>query len=266
MSTAIFFIAVQCCQCSTMQRRKNSKSNKWTCVVCNQKQSIRNVFAQGPMAKDLRLFVQSFNMSHQFTDASSDLITPSEQPSPPPTAEADCKRQRIDWTEFLDSDEEIGRNTEREDRTGFGDELEIVTELPMGFFKRAKLNEKDGRELENGGYGDKLLKPVFSERNLNIQSQDKEKPMMHHDLETSMDDTSKLSHKRREGDQKTRTKEKGRESSSKWSSYLIEDDEVSPCGNAGKLEENSGNWGDNIFQTLTNEERVEDDEIHPDFL
>ncbi|KAL5776536.1 hypothetical protein ACOSP7_009462 [Xanthoceras sorbifolium] len=65
MSNTIF-IALQCCQCSIMQVRQRKKSsNKWTCVVCNQKQSVRNVFAQGYKAKDLRQFVQSFNMSLQ---------------------------------------------------------------------------------------------------------------------------------------------------------------------------------------------------------
>ncbi|RXH78327.1 hypothetical protein DVH24_001845 [Malus domestica] len=57
------FIAVQCCQCSTMQVKQRNKSNKWTCVVCNQKQFVRQVFAQGPVVGDLRLFVQSSNMS-----------------------------------------------------------------------------------------------------------------------------------------------------------------------------------------------------------
>lgn len=47
-----------------MQVKQQKKSgNKWTCVVCNQKQSVRKVFAKGYMAKDLRQFVQSFNMS-----------------------------------------------------------------------------------------------------------------------------------------------------------------------------------------------------------
>ncbi|KAK4859150.1 hypothetical protein QYF36_000326 [Acer negundo] len=44
-------------------KQKKKSSNKWTCVVCNQKQSVRKVFAQGYNAKDLRQYVQSFNMS-----------------------------------------------------------------------------------------------------------------------------------------------------------------------------------------------------------
>ncbi|KAM6559625.1 hypothetical protein CsatA_028864 [Cannabis sativa] len=264
MSTTIFFIAVQCCQCSTMQvkqRRKNSKSNKWTCVVCNQNQSIQNVFAQGPMAKDLRLFVQSFNMSRQF---SSDLTTPLDPPShSPPPPEEGCKRPRTDWTEFLDFDEEIGPN-EGEDRTGFDDEPEIVTELPMGFLKKAKLNnEKDGDQLENGGFWNKLVRPGFSKRKI---SQDKEKPMMNHDLKSAMEDTSESSYKSKECNQKRRTNGKGRESSSKWSSYLIEEDDVPPHCSTRKMEESLVDLGDNIFQTLANEEIVKDDEIHPDFL
>ena len=140
MST-IFFMALQCCQCSTMQvplslytyiyiyiymfkytyllywqvkqRKNSSKCNKWTCVVCNQKQSIRKVFAQGPMAKDLRLFVQSFNMSRQFPNNTSS--------DPPPLGEPveDYKRPRTDWTEYLDTNNEyICQNAAREDRSG----------------------------------------------------------------------------------------------------------------------------------------------------
>ncbi|KAK0601997.1 hypothetical protein LWI29_029465 [Acer saccharum] len=47
----------------TYVKQKKKSSNKWTCVVCNQKQSVRKVFAQGYNAKDLRQYVQSFNMS-----------------------------------------------------------------------------------------------------------------------------------------------------------------------------------------------------------
>lgn len=52
---------------------------------------------------------------------------------------------------------------------GFVDVPEIVTELPMGIFKKAKLNKFGGTggrsESGDGEGGDKLHRPVFSKRN-----------------------------------------------------------------------------------------------------
>ncbi|PWA78815.1 hypothetical protein CTI12_AA211370 [Artemisia annua] len=49
------FIAVQCFKCSTMQVKQSQKSS-------NEKQSVRKVFLQAFMAKDVRKFVQTFNI------------------------------------------------------------------------------------------------------------------------------------------------------------------------------------------------------------
>lgn len=143
------FIALQCYQCSTMQapsslsfshfyqsfcsstpghklfffsrvqvKQKKKSSNKWTCVVCNQKQSVRKVFAQGCLAKDLRKFVQSFNMSRKIADEQDSL---DQDAVLIPTSETDhiglnenCQRKRrSDWTEYLDAEEEY--NIKQED-------------------------------------------------------------------------------------------------------------------------------------------------------
>ena len=87
------------------QRKKSS--NKWTCVVCNQKQSVRKVFAQGYMAKDVREFVQSFNMSRQFAEqnvipADDDKATLEIEDKIPPNG----KLKRTDWTEYIDPEED----------------------------------------------------------------------------------------------------------------------------------------------------------------
>jgi hypothetical protein len=101
-----------------LQVRQKSKSvGKWSCVVCNQRQSLRKVFAQGFMAKDLRRFVQSFNMSRDLSDH-------LQTPLPHSTDEEDIaddrfqcnnrSKRRSDWSEYLDSEdhdrvkEEIG--------------------------------------------------------------------------------------------------------------------------------------------------------------
>ncbi|XP_021771514.1 MRN complex-interacting protein-like [Chenopodium quinoa] len=69
MFKSTLFIAVKCCHCSTMQVKQQKKSsNKWNCVVCNQKQSVTKIYAQSYQAKDVRSVVQSFNMSRKLED------------------------------------------------------------------------------------------------------------------------------------------------------------------------------------------------------
>ncbi|KAK1554441.1 hypothetical protein Q3G72_012225 [Acer saccharum] len=68
-----------------MVKQKKKSSNKWTCVVCNQKQSVRKVFAQGYNAKDLRQYVQSFNMSlkdrpHEEQQEEEETEMPNKKP------------------------------------------------------------------------------------------------------------------------------------------------------------------------------------------
>ena len=126
--------------------------------MCNQMQSVCKVFAQGFVAKDLRGFVQSFNMSRAIT-----------QPSPLPLPqfreeeeeeEEDIvhddrihnnKRRSSDWSQFLDPVEVEEQQVEEE--SDF--EPKIVTELPQDLFKKQKLNAN----------ADLLYKPVFSNRN-----------------------------------------------------------------------------------------------------
>nr|XP_019708089.1 uncharacterized protein LOC105051257 isoform X2 [Elaeis guineensis] len=106
------FIAVQCFQCSTMQvKQQKKRSNKWVCVVCNQRQSVRRIHAQGPLARDLRHFVQAFNTSR--SDGPHPIPPPSEgSRSPMAAAEhrggANRGKRRMDWTEYLDLQENKG--------------------------------------------------------------------------------------------------------------------------------------------------------------
>ncbi|XP_038981213.1 MRN complex-interacting protein [Phoenix dactylifera] len=131
MST--LFIAVQCFHCSTMQVKQQKKgSNKWVCAVCNQRQSVRRIHAQGPLARDLRHFVQAFNMSR--SDGSHPIPPPSEgSRSPMAAAEhgggANRGKRRMDWTEYLDPQKE-------KDDGGGGAEPEMVTELPPKMLRR----------------------------------------------------------------------------------------------------------------------------------
>lgn len=127
--------------------------------MCNQMQSVCKVFAQGFVAKDLRGFVQSFNMSRSITEPSP-LPLPQfqEQGEEDKEEEEDIvhdnrvhnTKRRSDWSQFLDPDPVEEQQVEEE--SDF--EPKIVTELPPeDLFKKQKLN------------ADLLYKPLFSNRN-----------------------------------------------------------------------------------------------------
>ncbi|KAL0907774.1 hypothetical protein M5K25_022208, partial [Dendrobium thyrsiflorum] len=109
----IIFIAVQCVQCCTMQVKQQKKSNKWVCAVCNQRQSVLQIHARGFLARDIRKFVQEFNLSRMkqesrscdsFSPKSDGLHTASEIGSASSFGvEPAClPKRRTDWSEYLD--------------------------------------------------------------------------------------------------------------------------------------------------------------------
>ncbi|RAL45725.1 unnamed protein product [Cuscuta campestris] len=172
------FIALQCCQCFTMQVKQRKKSgNKWVCVVCNQKQSVRNVFAEGFMARDVRKFVQSFNMSRQLADQQIHLHQ-QEEPQTliwegqfPGNGNNSSSKKRTDWTEYLDF-EDGSVEQEDEQSTEDGMETRIVTELPKAMFKRPKLSSyMAGSESDSQN----RFRPVFTKRNARKQSSSQNK-------------------------------------------------------------------------------------------
>ncbi|KAK9163952.1 hypothetical protein Syun_004854 [Stephania yunnanensis] len=121
---SIVFVALQCCQCSTMQVKQKKKStNKWSCVICNQKQSVRKIYAQGFQAKDVRKFVQNFNTSRQSLDEALDSAEPEEaeivQDPSTKNDSFDFRKRRSDWSEYLESDED-----KLENQFGRGDQEE----------------------------------------------------------------------------------------------------------------------------------------------
>ncbi|KAL4272576.1 hypothetical protein GQ457_13G022690 [Hibiscus cannabinus] len=300
MSTAIF-VALQCCQCSTMQVKQRKKSsNKWTCVVCNQKQSVLKVFAQGPMAKDVRKFVQSFNMSRQLTD--------QNQPFDP-TSEYDIdfddddgghsdllenpKKRRTDWTEYLDSEDRVEPKSVLQEKEqghtrkvlnfaaivcmyvcmywfvhGVGVDLEpeIVTELPAKEkFKRPKLRNYDNVEG----------KPVLSKRTAMLLAQDEKAVRQQQavgDIATSgskgssftLRDVGNIVDSMRKY-KPTITAAKG---NSKWKHYMTDDEEEHWCCPINS-EHHPNKWGDgddDDNNTESVEYQIVEDVIHPDFM
>ncbi|XP_010428007.1 PREDICTED: uncharacterized protein LOC104712742 isoform X1 [Camelina sativa] len=170
------FIALQCFECSTMQvKQKKKSSNKWVCVICNQKQSVKKVFAQGFKAKDLRFFVQSFNMSRKVSDEEALGIVDSEVDVKVEVDDEEVldvrEKKRSDWSEYLDCDSSNGcsRLTGEEEE----DDVKIVTEMPKDMFKRPKLNKYSspggsssvtGGGKKRDGYG--LFKPPLPRRSV----------------------------------------------------------------------------------------------------
>jgi len=88
-------------------KQKKKSSNKWVCVICNQKQSVKKVFAQGYKAKELRFFVQSFNMSRKVADEEAHAVGdsfPEVYVEGEVNEEVNGTKKRSDWSQYLDFD------------------------------------------------------------------------------------------------------------------------------------------------------------------
>ncbi|XP_009608719.1 uncharacterized protein LOC107809092 isoform X2 [Nicotiana tabacum] len=288
------FVAVQCCQCSTMQVKQQKKSsNKWTCVVCNQKQSVRKVFAQGYKAKDVRLFVQNFNMSRQFTDQlpvvgreETETLEIGEQ------NQSHRSYKRTDWTEYLDPEENAIENNEDS-----GDVMEpkIVTELPKELFRKPKLNKYSAVE----GH----FRPVFSKRNARKQSTSQGmEPSKRQATMTSMvskwgdnkrvppdmsvqpatdslcklddsinlygNDNSMNERNLGYGKSTERSQPKTANKVSKWTEYInVDEDDCQLRFASGRgFTSDVNKWSNDTFGTSLKDQKLDDEEIHPHFL
>ncbi|KAK6940071.1 MRN complex-interacting protein [Dillenia turbinata] len=283
---ATVFVALQCCQCSTMQARQyqfnlwvkqqKKSSNKWTCVVCNQKQSARKVFARGFMAKDVRKFVQSFNMSRKQADENADQ-NPNFRPqitdsSGELTEYSNLKKRSTDWSEYIDPEEDTLRDSEENGEGENSMEPKCVTELPKEMFKKPKINNS-AIVLDNEEDGTKLFKPSFSKRNTvsNDKFTSRDESRRHQPRVTQKRSSACSRHSEQfygnlqlecenrppnvEHQTTLATK------SSKWSHYIMEDDAYNDSGHMqeecrSETADFTCHWSEIV--------RVEDD-IHPDF-
>ncbi|XP_011622562.2 MRN complex-interacting protein [Amborella trichopoda] len=236
MAMATAFIALQCCQCSTMQVKQQKKSsNKWVCVVCNQKQSILKVFARSFMAKDVRKFVQSCNMTRSFTDQA--LISLGNENQVPENGFQVMEDQfsgdiysQSKWSEYLD--EEDIKKTEVEEEEDRGDETpRIVTEYRKELFKRSK--QRTSMNLQSKETRSNF-KPVFSKRKERSTAQ---------------------------GSMASEPQNSLRKRPCKWSDYLEENG--SQIGEFTIESEAQDCSGANVMTHLHDE--VFEEDIHPDF-
>ncbi|CAL9240326.1 unnamed protein product [Arabidopsis halleri] len=251
------FIALQCYECSTMQvKQKKKSSNKWICVICNQKQSVKKVFAQGYKAKELRFFVQSFNMSRKVADEEAQAVADS-------FSEVDVEgeevldvigmKKRSDWSEYLDFDSP----NDRRRLVGEEDDVKIVTEMPKDMFKRPKLNKDynagGSSSVTGGGKKDsnEIFKPSFSRRSI-------KKPDFRSDGVMT---------RKKDIQEKNLESERVTKPASKWDAYLI-DEEGEHQGQpriGGKDDAHVGKW-DRAIMERNAEYQIVDDEVHPDFM
>ncbi|CAH2066799.1 unnamed protein product [Thlaspi arvense] len=251
----ILFVALQCFECSTMQvKQKKKSSNKWVCVICNQKQSVRKVFAQGYKAKELRFFVQSFNMSRKVADEKEQTVadTYSEFDD---EGEVDEKvpdvrgKKRSDWSEYLDSDSHNDRRSLIGEEDGEED-LKIVTEMPNDMFKRPKLNKHSPATASssvtgNGERsGDELFKTAFSGRS----------------IKKSDFRLDGVMPKKKGTDERSLESGRFTKPASKWDSYLIDEDDHHALKDDAVCE-----W-DRAIMEISSRHQIVDDEVHPDFI
>ncbi|XP_010534119.1 PREDICTED: uncharacterized protein LOC104809747 [Tarenaya hassleriana] len=246
------FIALQCCQCSTMQVKQQKKSsNKWVCVICNQKQSVRKIFAQGYKAKELRFFVQSFNMSRKSLEEEDTAAggTLSE-------IHVDWKKRRTDWTEYLDLDPPNRcRRSPEDGEAKEGMDAEIVTEMPKDMFKKPRLNTYSsggGGSSMDAEDGNEPYNPIFSRKSIIEQRQC----------------SGKASKREHELKQRNLVRGGVANSASKWNAYLTQGEEERAPPGLGRREgldhDDAREWSRVILGISMGDQTV-DDEVHPDF-
>uniref|UniRef100_A0A0E0JN99 MRN complex-interacting protein N-terminal domain-containing protein n=1 Tax=Oryza punctata TaxID=4537 RepID=A0A0E0JN99_ORYPU len=132
MATTLF-LALQCVQCSTMQVKPQKKSsNKWVCVVCNQRQSVMRVHARGHRAADLRRFVQEANLSR---GRAAHVPVPEEDwvPAVPGEQRDEFLRERkrrMDWSDYLEDPGECDGGGHHEEARDEDVRIQVTTELP----------------------------------------------------------------------------------------------------------------------------------------
>jgi MRN-interacting protein len=104
------FIGVRCSQCSKFLVQQVNKSGKYTCPVCNAKQSVAKVYCRSCKAADVRKVVADLNATHGASLRADGSATEDEyedeavlQNSQPQEGVAGLLERDVpDWTSFLE--------------------------------------------------------------------------------------------------------------------------------------------------------------------
>ncbi|XP_076907823.1 uncharacterized protein LOC143564435 [Bidens hawaiensis] len=107
------------------------------------------------MAKDVRKFVQTFNMSRQI-QFNQLLLYDDDETLAQQHTETQSTKKRNDWIEYINADDQRGELCE----------LNVVTEMPKPLFKKPKLmNTYSPAAAAAASDNQKLQRPVFAKRN-----------------------------------------------------------------------------------------------------
>uniref|UniRef100_A0A2N9IN61 Uncharacterized protein n=1 Tax=Fagus sylvatica TaxID=28930 RepID=A0A2N9IN61_FAGSY len=204
-------------------------------------QSVLKVFAQGFVAKDLRGFVQNFNMSRI-----NGPPLPQSQPHQQQQQQQEIthdhtnNKRRSDWSQYLDS-----------------------------------VEYKEERAAAASGVGQGIYKPIFSKRNSatkNVAGRYQTIMAEGSSSSPSVNDDYYMKQDEQQQEPRTRTKPQlpaakaKRDSISKWNHYITQDhNDDLQLGSARNFDEYWTNNDHTTLETITNDQEVEDD-VHPDFM
>ena len=90
------YVVVQCCQCNTFQVQIITKTDRYRCSVCGNKQTRGRVFARSSKARDCREVVANYN--HQRHVPEPENIEPRREI---PTIKSDTN-----WSEYIEDGED----------------------------------------------------------------------------------------------------------------------------------------------------------------
>lgn len=215
-------------------KQQKKSSNKWVCVVCNQRQSVLRVHARGYHAADLRRFVQDANLARGRREFAA-LAEPEVSWDPEAVEEQEdefpMEKRRTDWSEYLDDPGEPRDGLPLDASDGeSGEGIEVITELPQ---ERSKVRPRKAQSVVAGKRPNPSTNPTLSRRQ-----------------------------KVKQGSSSYCAATTGEAQSSKWSKYL----------DTSFFEERKGSESFGMHCTeldgcATTEatEVVVDDEVHPDF-
>ncbi|GLJ36804.1 hypothetical protein SUGI_0742390 [Cryptomeria japonica] len=267
------FLALQCYQCNTMQAKQQKKNNKWSCVICNEKQSVKRIFARSSVAKDIRKFVQDFNMSIHLhrTQAMAHSLMNCPQEEEENKIEETSIASGNKWSDYLEGEDQ---NTIASDNDNDDDDVPIVTALPDPIFGKRKRQVTPVIKTSSLSTSSDHNMPSVYDQCDNYGSAVANKKGAQSSSLPNRDQISSIigrlnrsgSTTQKQGGSSHGTQDRGKQVS-KWSSYMNGEAETQ-CDSMFSRFGYSEN-DDSSFQGILQTElldQVVDEDVHPDFL